>query len=76
MFHPSKPLAVLALAVSLAGCTDNPRPTKQPTTRTSDAALRDPFGNWSNVDTDISGGHTGDLDKGALRRDVDRVLMK
>ena len=67
------PLSVVVIAV---GCADSQRDGKQPTTRTSDAALRDPFGNWSKVDTDISGGNTADLNKDALRRDVDRVLMK
>ena len=66
------PLSVVAIAI---GCADSEHKSK-PTTRTSDAALNDPFGKWSNVDTDISGGNTGHLDKNALQRDVDRVLMK
>ena len=67
------PLSVVAIAI---GCADSDRSKAKPTTRTSDAALQDPFGKWSNVDTDVSGGNTGDLDKKALQRDVDRVLLK
>ena len=66
------PLSVVVIAI---GCADSDHKAK-PTTRTSDAALQDPFGKWSNVDTNISGGNTGDLDKNALQKDVDRVLLK
>ena len=66
------PLSVVAIAI---GCADSDHKAK-PTTRTSDAAVQDPFGKWSNVDTDISGGNTGHLDKDALQKDVDRVLLK
>ena len=66
----------LSVVVVVIGCSDTSREGGGATTRTSDAALREPFGNWSNVDTDISGGNTGELNKGALKRDVDRVLMR
>jgi hypothetical protein len=69
------PLLLSLLFVAI-GCADSNRSKAQPTTRTSDAAIHDPFGKWSNVDTDISGGNTGNLDKNALQRDVDRVLLK
>jgi hypothetical protein len=64
------------LAIVIVGCSDAQRPAVQPTTRTSDAALRDPFGNWSKVDTDISGGDTGHLDKKGMKDDLDRFLLR
>ena len=67
------PLSLFFLAI---GCADSDPSKNHPTTRTSDAALQDPFGKWSNVDTNISGGNTGHLDKDALQKDVDRVLLK
>jgi hypothetical protein len=65
----------LSLLIAI-GCSDTQRSTTRPTTRTSDAALNDPFGNWSKVDTDISGGNTNQLDKDGMKRDVDRILLK
>jgi len=62
----------------LPGCATEP--ASKPTTRTSDAALQDPYGNWSKIDddssTDVSGGGTGNLDKKGLKRDLDHFLLK
>lgn len=66
--------ALLALGALLpAACSTTP---SKPTTRTSDAALKDPYGKWSNVDTDISGGKTSDFNKEAFNRDLDHFLLK
>jgi hypothetical protein len=74
-------LAVTTLAPALLlplGCASEP--ASKPTTRTSDAALQDPYGNWSKIDddnsTDVSGGGTGNLDKKGLKRDLDHFLLK
>ena len=77
---PKRPSILLTTALTLTtlfpGCgSDN---NTQPTTRASDAALRDPFGKWSTMDdTDmnVSGGTTGELRKDALKRDIDRTLL-
>jgi hypothetical protein len=56
---------------------------KQPTTRPSsmderqNAALKDPMGyspNLNSPDSDISGGKLNELDRGAMRKDIDHVL--
>jgi hypothetical protein len=41
-----------------------------------EAALQDPFGYSPNMDKreDISGGKIGELDRGAMKRDIDHVL--
>ena len=70
-------LVVLSLSMSLLmlpACSSSP--TAGPTTRTSDAALKDPYGKWSNVDTNISGGDTPKPEKGGWKDDLDRLLMK
>ena len=71
-------LGPLTAAVVIVGCADADRSagTTRPTTRTSDAALQDPWGNWSKVDTNISGSHTGDPQKEGLKGDLDRMLLK
>ena len=65
----------------LPGCASEQKPG--PTTRPSgvkdrqDAALRDPMGyspNMNSPDTNISGGKLHELDRGALRKDIDHVL--
>lgn len=69
---------MLAAACGLAftfftGCADAPpRETAQ---ERQDRALRDPFGykpDWSG--TGVSGGGTAELDKEALRKDLDHVF--
>jgi hypothetical protein len=71
-------LSLAALAALLAiGCTYENDAAKRPTTRTSDAALADPYGKWSgNVNTDITGGGTNNLNRDALKRDMDSFLLK
>lgn len=65
---------LLALGALLpAACSSTP---SQPTTRTSDAAMKDPYGKWSNVDTDITGGKTSEFNKDAFNRDLDHFLLK
>ena len=69
-------------ALLCASCATKPTAT-QPTSRPAsavdrqDAAMKDPF-NYSPWKTseksNISGGGTGELDRGALKRDVDRLL--
>ena len=62
--------------VVIAGCTYDSDDKSKATTRTSDRALRDPYGKWSNVDSDVSGGNVNNLDRNALKRDVDNFLLK
>jgi hypothetical protein len=76
MHRQSKTFAALVLGIVIIGCADSQHPTTRPTTRTSDAALNDPFGNWSKVDTDVSGGHTKDYKDQSIKGDVNRVLLK
>lgn len=74
--------ALLASILLLTGvplaCTNSGAPAdKKATTRTSEAALTDPYGKWSNVDTNISGdGPSAKPDKGGWKDDLDRLLMK
>jgi hypothetical protein len=71
--------STLAFAALLAlGCTYNNAndATTRPTSRPGDAALRDPFGKWSNVDQNVSGGGINNLDRDALKRDMDSVFLK
>jgi len=69
------------LAVLLAGCASDKKsaPTTRPATvkDRQEAALRDPMGyspNMNSPDTDISGGKLHELDRGAMRKDIDHVL--
>jgi hypothetical protein len=58
------------------GCTYDGDKKAQSTTRPADAAMKDPYGKWSNVDTDISGGGTSNLNRDALKRDMDSLFLK
>lgn len=59
------------------GCTNNGDPKPAPTTRTSEAALKDPYGKWSSdINTDLTGGGTSNLNHDALKRDWDNFLLK
>jgi hypothetical protein len=59
------------------GCTYDTNTAKtRTTTRPADAALKDPYGKWSTVDTDITGGGMMNLNKDALQRDLDSFLLK
>jgi hypothetical protein len=71
--------AVAILGVTLiVGCSTTRHPTTRPSARDPhDAALRDPMGyspDMSPAATDISGGKVNELDRGALRKDIDHVL--
>ena len=68
---------VLLAALLVAGCSyDTDTAKTRTTTRPADAALKDPYGKWSTVDTDITGGGTTNLNKNALQRDLDNFLLK
>lgn len=72
-----RPLGLLVLAGAVVGCTyDNETAKTRPTTRPSEAALRDPYGKWSTVDTDITGGGVSNLNRNALKRDMDNFWLK
>jgi hypothetical protein len=74
---PALLTAFLTLAALLAiGCTYNGDDAPQSTTRPADAALKDPYGKWSNVNSDISGGGVSNLNRDALKRDMDSFLLK
>jgi len=71
---------MICFIVVVAGCTSEKH---APTTRPSsvkdrqDAALKDPMGyspNMNSPDNDISGGKLNELDRGALKKDIDHVL--
>jgi hypothetical protein len=69
--------SVFATAALLAvGCTYEGDPVQQSTTRPADAALKDPYGKWSNVNQDISGGGVSNLNRDALKRDMDSFFLK
>ena len=68
---------LLLLGAPLACTNSGASADKKATTRTSEAALTDPYGKWSNVDTNISGnGPAAKPDKGGWKEDLDRLLMK
>lgn len=70
-------LALIILAFALgAGCASD-KPTTRPANLSdrADQALRDPFGYEPMKDKeDVSGGGLTDLNKDALKKDVDHVL--
>ena len=66
-----------AFCLLLASCTHEGDPKPAPTTRTSEAALKDPYGKWSSdVNTDITGGGTNNYNRDALKRDLDNFWLK
>ena len=63
----------------LSACSSDKQPTTRPASvrERQDAALADPFGyspDMNSSDTDISGGKVNELNRGALRKDLDHVL--
>jgi hypothetical protein len=67
------------LAAVIVGCASDKQPTTRPSTarERQEAALRDPMGyspNMDSPDTDISGGKLHELDRKAMRKDIDHVL--
>lgn len=67
---------VAAVSFWAIGCTYNGDAAPQSTTRPADAALKDPYGKWGSVNTDISGGGISNLNRDALKRDTDSFLLK
>ena len=72
-------LRFILLFAAVAGCASDKKPTTRPMTarERQEAALNDPFGyspNMNSPETDISGGKLNELDRGALRKDIDHVL--
>ena len=68
---------ILSVLLVVAGCTYDDNTSKnRTTTRPADAALKDPYGKWSNVDTDITGGGVSNLNNNALKRDMDSFWLK
>ena len=68
----------LLFVLLLVGCGSNKHPSTRPsgTYDRQEAALRDPFGYSPNKDNpdDISGGKIGELNRDAMRKDIDHVL--
>jgi len=63
----------------LSACSTEKHPTTRPASATDrqDAALKDPMGyspNMNSPDNDISGGKINELDRGAMKKDIDHVL--
>ena len=63
----------------LSGCSTDKHPTTRPAgvKDRQEAALKDPMGyspDMNSRENDISGGKVNELDRGALRKDIDHVL--
>ena len=57
------------------GCSDNLATTKPVTMeQRQEALLRDPFSDNNDHNVDISGGKINELDRNALKKDLDHVL--
>ena len=72
-------LRFLLLAALFAGCASDKQPTTRPSSmrERQDAALRDPMGyspDMDSPDTDISGGKLHELNRGAIKKDIDHVF--
>ena len=68
---------LVLLGVVLVGCASEKHATTRPASvrERQDAALADPFGYSPNMDeNDVSGGKVNELNRGALRKDIDHVL--
>ena len=77
MFNWRNVVGLGMLILIAGGCTyDNDSAKTRPTTRPSEAALKDPYGKWSTVDTDITGGGVSNLNRNALKRDMDNFWLK
>jgi hypothetical protein len=68
-----------SFAVVAAGCASDKHPTTRPGTayERQEAALNDPFGYSPDMEresSDVSGGDLGNLDRKAMKKDVDHVL--
>ena len=72
-------LRLIIILVAAAGCqSTSDHATTRPVSMydRQEAALEDPFGYSPNMDKreDISGGKIGELDRGAMKKDIDHVL--
>ena len=76
------PIALIGYLV-VAGCADTNHPSqREDAERRQEQALNDPFSYGPNADNwksqgdmpSVSGGGTSELDKAALKRDIDRIL--
>ena len=65
-----RPMIILSVAL-LAGCASS---HKQPTTRPTDSALKDPMGYSPDMGDDVSGGNINQYDHNGMKRDVDSLL--
>jgi hypothetical protein len=75
--HKANLLSAVALGlVAVAGCTYDSDDKTKATTQPANTALRDPYGKWNAVNTDVSGGGTTNLNRDALKRDIDSILLK
>jgi len=76
-FSKSNLCSLFALGLlAAAGCTYDGDVKPESTTKPAEGAVREPFGKWSSVNTDVSGGGTSNLNRDALKRDVDNFLLK
>ena len=70
-------LRISAFVAISVGCSSRSGPTTRPSSvrDRQNAALEDPFGYSPNMgENDISGGKLHELDRGAMRKDIDHVL--
>lgn len=72
--HLLSALALVLLAV--AGCTYDGDNKAKATSQPADSALRNPYVKWNDTSTDVSGGGITNLNRDALKRDVDNLLLK
>jgi len=68
--------AVSLVLLVVAGCTYDGDDKAASTSQPAQAALKNPYVNWNNTSTDVSGGGTGNLNRDALKRDIDNLLLK
>jgi hypothetical protein len=69
--------ALLALVLIVAvGCSYDGDIKAESTTKPADGAIRDHYGKFINVNTDVSGGGTSNLNHDAMKRDLDNFLLK
>ena len=76
-FRISHVLSAVALVLlAIAGCTYDGDDKAKASSQPAEAALKNPYVNWNNTSTDVSGGGTGNLNRDALKRDIDNLLLK
>jgi hypothetical protein len=76
--NPLRTALLLTLPLVALACTYDGDKTAASTTKPSEAAMKDPFGKWTNVDDarrDVSGGGISNYNKDAMKRDVDNTLF-